>query len=60
MKACGQTRESLRPDAVAEQVAPLTLGEATWPWLQGFCGLLMLFFYKEILRLMVWARAMNW
>lgn len=60
MKGFGQTRESRRADVVARKAVPLNLAEATWPWFQGFCASLMLLFYREILRLMVWTRAMNW
>lgn len=53
-------RELRRSDTTREQVVPLRRIEAAWPWFQGFYGLMMLLFYREILRLMFWARAMNW
>lgn len=60
MKGFGQRRASRRADVVAQKTMPLSLAEATGPWFQGFCASLMLLLYREILRLMVWARAMNW
>lgn len=53
-------RESRQADVVGVQAMPLTLAEATWPWFHALCGAVLLVFYREILRLMVWARAMNW
>lgn len=56
----GPTKRSSSGDAISEQGVRLGWANATWPWFQEFCGFLMMLFYREVLRLMVWARAMNW
>jgi hypothetical protein len=36
------------------------LAENMWPWFIGFCGMLTIFLYREALRLMLWARSLNY
>lgn len=54
-----QIGESRLSGATREQAAPRGRAELPWPSFRGFWGLVMLLFYRETLRLLVWARAMN-
>jgi hypothetical protein len=46
--------------ATLDESRPRGLGESSWMWFAGFCGVLTIFAYREVLRLMMWARSWNW
>jgi hypothetical protein len=47
-------------DATVNEPGPCGIAENAWPWIAGFCGILTGLLYREALRLMMWARSMNW
>lgn len=54
IQRCGQAT------AAGDGMGSDGLAENAWPWFMGFCGMLVIFVYREALRLMLWARSLNY
>lgn len=55
-----RTRERTAATAALDAAAQGGVAENAWPWFMGFCGMLTIFLYREALRLMLWARSLNY
>lgn len=55
-----QSRKQASATALVRGAASNGLADNAWPWFIGFCGALTIFLYREALRLMLWARSLNY
>lgn len=53
---------ALQPGRDSASYAPSAreIAENALPWIAGIYAVMVPFVYREILRLMLWARSMNW